>query len=294
MSYVAKPIYGATVPENLRLLGYARVSTKEQTRYSESLDTQKDALTRWASANGHTLLGIICNDEGESGRLPFARRSDLKDAIARLDRREPGGPQGLLFMRLDRLSRNLLHTIELAERGLQHGWQLVCMQEEIDYATANGRLFLQMRMSMAQYESAQTAERVAYGMTMVRLRARRSQSRRTPFGYRLDAADGPFENAKRARDDRNRKVGLPDSRILVENPAEQRLLARIVKSMASCRPNEVGAGAYRLVKEFRLEGVTHPRGSVWYVASIKNIYLTAIRHRHQRAHYARQGEPDAR
>lgn len=44
--------------KNLRVAGYARVSTDEQKKYGYSIQAQTEEITQWCNDNGHVLQHI--------------------------------------------------------------------------------------------------------------------------------------------------------------------------------------------------------------------------------------------
>lgn len=86
----------------LRLVGYRRVSTREQLD-GFGLEAQTDAVEQWARRAGHTVVEW-CEDAGKSGTLPATDRPGLMRVIDAVKRREV---DGLVCARLDRLAREL-------------------------------------------------------------------------------------------------------------------------------------------------------------------------------------------
>src|SRR4051812_34317015 len=68
------------------------------------LDIQRQAIRKWASANGHRLVAVE-SDEGISGSNGLESRLGLAAALRRL---RNGEAKGLLVYRLDRLARDLV------------------------------------------------------------------------------------------------------------------------------------------------------------------------------------------
>ena len=134
------------------LLGYARVSTGEQT-----LDLQLDAL---AKAGCEKIYR-----ETASGAA--AERPVLADVVGYL---RPGDT--LVVWRLDRLGRSLQHLIEtiaqLADRGI--GFKSVT--EQIDTTTSGGKLVFHVFGSLAEFERDLLRERTHAGLAAARARGR--------------------------------------------------------------------------------------------------------------------------
>ena len=135
------------------LIGYARVSTGEQT-----LDLQLDAL---AKAGCEKIYR-----ETASGAA--AERPVLADVVGYLRAGDT-----LVVWRLDRLGRSLQHLIEtiaaLADRGI--GFK--SLTEQIDTTTSGGKLVFHVFGALAEFERDLLRERTQAGLTAARARGRR-------------------------------------------------------------------------------------------------------------------------
>lgn len=133
---------------------YVRVSTEEQAVNGDSLRTQREELTRYALANGFHIYGIY-EDDGFSAtnlKRPALQRM-LKDV-------EQNKINRILITKLDRLSRGVRNYYKVLDVLDEHEvyWQTVF--EKYDSSTANGRLHINIMLSVAENESAQTSERI--------------------------------------------------------------------------------------------------------------------------------------
>lgn len=138
-----------------RLIGYARVSTHEQ-----SLDMQLDALIK---------AGVHLDDiHSEKVSGVSSRRPALRTAMLSV---RPGDT--FVVWKLDRLGRNLLdllhhmRTLEDAKVGFRS------LTEGIDTTTPGGRLILHVMGSLAQFERDLTVERTKTGLKAYRARGGR-------------------------------------------------------------------------------------------------------------------------
>lgn len=133
---------------------YVRVSTEEQAINGDSLRTQREELTRYALANGFHIFGIY-EDDGFSAtnlKRPALQRL-LKDV-------EQNKINRILITKLDRLSRGVRNYYKVLDVLDEHEvfWQTIF--EKYDSSTANGRLHINIMLSVAENESAQTSERI--------------------------------------------------------------------------------------------------------------------------------------
>src|ERR687893_1269192 len=134
------------------LLGYARVSTHDQT-----LHLQRDAL---AKAGCNKIFTDTASDarterKGLDEALNFLRKGDT-----------------LVVWRLDRLGRSLPHLIstmtDLEERGI--GFK--SLTENIDTTTSGGKLIFHIFGALAEFERNLISERTTAGLTAARARGR--------------------------------------------------------------------------------------------------------------------------
>lgn len=83
-----------------KLLGYCRVSTKEQGESRNGLEGQRAEIQRWADYNGYQLMGIV--EEVASGGLGLNERLILKATLAQAKKAKAK----VVVSKLDRLSRD--------------------------------------------------------------------------------------------------------------------------------------------------------------------------------------------
>ncbi len=133
-----------------RLVGYARVSTDEQTTR-----LQRDALR----AAG---VEIVFEDK-ESGALRSRPRLDR--ALAELRAGDT-----LVVWKLDRLGRSLRNLLEVAETLRERGVALRSLTEHIDTASAAGKMLYAVLGAVAQFERDVLRERTVAGMRAAKSR----------------------------------------------------------------------------------------------------------------------------
>ncbi len=134
------------------LLGYARVSTRDQT-----LQLQLDAL---ADAGCDRVF-----EEHASGA------ADNRNELARiLDHARPGDT--IVVWRLDRLGRSLRHLIDTVTSLHEHNIGFRSLVENIDTTTAGGKLIFHIFGALAEFERELVRERTQAGLTAARARGR--------------------------------------------------------------------------------------------------------------------------
>lgn len=137
-----------------RLIGYARVSTREQT-----LQMQIDALLREGVMHENLHVEKV---SGISSRRP-------KLELALMDAREG---DTFVVWRLDRLSRSVLDLYTKVREMEAHGVKFRALNGNVDTSTATGKLFFGILAVMAEFERDLTIERTKSGMAAARERGR--------------------------------------------------------------------------------------------------------------------------
>mgnify|MGYP003376110374 FL=1 len=134
------------------LIGYARVSTRDQTH-----DLQIDALQ---AAGCERLF-----EETASG----AQR-DRPQLAAALDYLREGDT--LVVWKLDRLARSTKQLIETVEDIQRRGVGFKCLTQDLDTTTAGGRLIFTLFSAIAEFEREIIRERTRAGLDAARARGR--------------------------------------------------------------------------------------------------------------------------
>ena len=134
------------------LIGYARVSTQDQT-----LDLQTDALKQAGCVQ-------IFTDTTSGAK---SERPGLQDAMSHLRAGDT-----LVVWRLDRLGRTLKHLIatiaDLSDKGI--GFK--SLQENMDTTTSGGKLIFHIFGALAEFEREVIRERTNAGLQAARARGR--------------------------------------------------------------------------------------------------------------------------
>jgi len=166
----------------MRYFGYVRASKDEQ---KLTLEAQTAQLQAWGAAFDHTVE--IHVEGGVSGAIAPLERPVLGALLARLDAKEA---DGLVAVKLDRLSRSTRDVIDLVTRAENGGWALVCKNDSLDTGSATGRFVVRLLGSLAELERDLICER-----TKAALGAKRARGEKTggavPFGYKVK--DGKLE-----------------------------------------------------------------------------------------------------
>ena len=134
------------------LIGYARVSTQDQT-----LALQKDALEKEGCE-------WIFTDTASGAK---ARRSGLEEALSYLRAGDT-----LVVWRLDRLGRSLRDLIDIVTTLHERGIGFKSLTESIDTTASGGKLVFHIFGALAEFEREITKERTRAGLLAARARGR--------------------------------------------------------------------------------------------------------------------------
>jgi len=137
---------------------YIRVSTEEQARKGYSLPAQKEDLEEYAHKNGYAIVGYYI-DEGKSARKKYTKR---KEFMRMLEDVKAGKIDVILFIKLDRWFRNVADYYKIQEILDAHNVAWKTTQEHYDTETTNGRLYINIRLSVAQDESDRDSDRIKF------------------------------------------------------------------------------------------------------------------------------------
>jgi DNA invertase Pin-like site-specific DNA recombinase len=162
------------------LIGYARVSTTEQT-----LALQQDALEKEGCDRifTDTISGSTTERHGLDEALGQLRKGDI-----------------LVVRRLDRLGRSLKHLIETITALNERGIGFRSLTERIDTTTSGGKLIFHIFGALAEFERDIIKERTQAGLQAARSRGRLGGRPPLPGNARKVAL------AKRLYEERKTKV----------------------------------------------------------------------------------------
>lgn len=164
----------------MKVFLYIRVSSEEQAKHGYSLDAQEDALKDFCEKNHHVVLGVY-RDEGISGRKPYTKRPAMVQLLRDLERIKP---DIILFTKLDRWFRNIKEYYKVQDILDRNKVYWKAINEEYDTSTASGRLYVNIKLSIAQDEADRTSERIR-DVQQQRIAQGKWLSGHTPWGYRV-------------------------------------------------------------------------------------------------------------
>jgi len=136
----------------MSLIGYARVSTEDQTSLPQS-----EAL----QAAG---CGKIFEEQASGGNRARPVLARVLERIAKGDT--------LVVVRIDRLARSLSHLLEVIDQLEAKGAFFRSLQDPIDTGSPQGKFTLQVLGAAAEFERALIRERTKAGLASARARGR--------------------------------------------------------------------------------------------------------------------------
>ncbi|MCB4304783.1 recombinase family protein [Clostridioides difficile] len=163
----------------LRVALYIRVSTEEQVLNGDSIRTQIEALEQYSKENDFNIVDKYV-DEGFSAtnlKRPNLQRL-LKDV-------EANKVDLVLLTKIDRLSRGVKNYYKILEILEKHKCDWKTILENYDSSTAAGRLHINIMLSVAENEAAQTSERIKF-VFQDKLRRKEVISGTVPTGYKIE------------------------------------------------------------------------------------------------------------
>lgn len=131
------------------VIGYARVSTKEQT-----VENQKQQIT----SRGYSVRKWF-TDEAVSGSVESTKRLGLKSL---LDYVREGDI--LVITAIDRLGRNTIDVLSTITKLSEKGVKVISLREGVDLSTPTGMAVMGIMASLAQLEKDLIAERRTAGI----------------------------------------------------------------------------------------------------------------------------------
>ena len=129
----------------MKVIGYLRVSTREQADSGLGLDAQRRTITDEADRRGWEVEWLV--DDGRSGRN--LNRPALMEALALLKRAEA---EALVVAKLDRLSRSVPDFAAVLATAGKQRWAVVALDLGVDTTTPAGELVAGVMMVIAQWE----------------------------------------------------------------------------------------------------------------------------------------------
>ena len=160
-------------PYTLPWIGYLRVSTDEQDRSGLGLEAQEQRVRAMATVKDVALYDVVT----EAASAKTLDRPVLQQALAAVKR---GDVKGIIVAKLDRLTRSVRDLALLMEMEVP----LISCAETVDTSTAQGRMILNITVTIAQWERETICERTRDALAAKKRRGEVLGN--VPYGYRSE------------------------------------------------------------------------------------------------------------
>ena len=223
----------AKVDEVRVVVGYCRVSTREQAVDGGSLPAQENRLRALAKADGRPLDRVFVDGGFSAGSL---KRPAIQELLALV---REGKVAAIYCTKLDRMVRSLADLLAVIKLLQKHDVALVSASEHIDTGSAAGRMMVSMLGVIGEFERERLSERIK-DVTFDKRQRKQVYCGSAPFGYRREGKS------------------------LVEDGGEQTALSTI-------RSMHYEGASYRQIAQWLTDNGLRPKGSAWYAASVRAI-----------------------
>ncbi len=156
------------------------MSTEEQAREGQSIESQIDRLTAYAKFQRWTNVEVF-SDEGESAKN--MQRPQMQRLLRLI---KDNRVAVVATMAVDRCSRDLLDMLQFVQLCEEHKTAYVCAALNFDTSTPIGRMTLQILAAFAEFERQMIATRTRTNMADIAAKQKRYLGGKPPFGYRFD------------------------------------------------------------------------------------------------------------
>lgn len=177
--------------EPLRAAVYARTSSKSG-GFGYSLDAQAERGVKRCESLGWTVI-FVYRDEAESGK-----DTDRPMFQQMLNMAEKRTFDVIVFWKLDRFSRSLMHAVQLESELRESDVYLYSVTEQIDTTTATGRFNFRNIASAAEFERDMIKQRTKIGLQGL-AKEHRWPNNNPPFGYNLSSDNRLEINEREAK-----------------------------------------------------------------------------------------------
>lgn len=177
-------LYTQVMPElfGMRVVKYIRCSHDDQVTNGDTLDAQNEILDDFILRN-HLVFVDTFVDEALTARKKFTKR---KEFVRLLDGVQNHDFDLIIFTKLDRWFRNIADYHRIQEILEANNVQWKAVTESYDTTTTNGRLHINIRLSVAQDECDRDSDRIK-DVFDYKLKNKTYLSGSLPRGLKLDA-----------------------------------------------------------------------------------------------------------
>lgn len=137
---------------------FAVPSKEYQAMHGYSLEAQREALTKYAKEHSLFIFDYYV-DEGKSARKRYNKR---KEFMRMMEDVQANKIDLILFIKLDRWFRSVKDYYKIQEILEAHNVNWKTTEDHYDTSTTDGRLYINIRLSVAQDESDRDSDRIKF------------------------------------------------------------------------------------------------------------------------------------
>lgn len=178
MNSLEKELQARNVQRVELVAAYIRVSHQEQKLHGISLEAQVQKIQQYADDHNMKIVEWY-KDEGVSGRKLIRKRPELQRMIQDAEKRKF---ERILFIKLDRFFRSVAEYHECMKRISPVIW--TATEEKYDLSTAQGRMLVNFKLTIAEMEADTGSERV-HIVNDYKVTTGQPLSGSMPFGFKI-------------------------------------------------------------------------------------------------------------
>ena len=138
---------------------YMRVSTEDQAREGFSLSEQKERLETFCKFKGYEI-----KDYYEDAGISAKTGNERPEFIRLMEDIKSGKINTIVALKLDRISRSIFDWENIMKTLEKYNADIVCVNDDINTTSANGKMISRIMMSVSQNEIERTSERTKVGL----------------------------------------------------------------------------------------------------------------------------------
>jgi DNA invertase Pin-like site-specific DNA recombinase len=218
----------------MKAIGYARVSTDEQTLQGVSLSHQEEKIRAYCIAKDWEINSVI-RDEGYSGK--DLNRPGMQGIIKGCRKKEFGV---IVTLKLDRLTRSVKDLGYLVEDVFnKNDIAFSSLQDNFDTSTANGRMMMNILATLAQWERDIISERTRDAMQFMKNSLKLIGA--VPFGFDLAGNE------------------------ITPNPDEMKTALKLIAMKGQ------GASYQKIARQLNADAVSAKNGGKWHPKTVMGV-----------------------
>ncbi len=225
-----------------RFIIYTRCSTDDQARGDfTTLDAQEHHCKCMLEALSHETVRVV-RDDGYSGK--DLNRPGVQSILKEIGQNKQPSFDGIVFLRLDRLTRSNKDLFGLIDLFNDNGIQFLSVKESLDSSSAVGRLMISIIGIMASFEREMIGERVSSSM-LARIQQGIWPGSILPFGYKRIPIGQPLPNGRQPKKIIPDPELIPVIKKIFKLASENKSLLFIGKILESDNVKTAENGAWR-------------------------------------------------